>query len=99
MIVCTLLGICIIESLYFPFLRSPDTIIEWWQIGPLAGIGLVIGLPVLMTWEVFFKYEPFGESAYWLLTLVYVVGIYYVASKIILRFTNNRNQSINEDKL
>lgn len=79
-----LIGVCIIQALYYPFLRPEAR--EWWNIGPLAGIGLPIAIPVLLVWEEFFKHLPFSDGWYWLLTTAYVSFLYCVTSTLLRRW-------------
>ena len=73
---CILLVLCIVQALYFPFLTSEDLVTPWWQSGAMAGVGVVIGFPVLLVWEAVFKSLPFAEAAYWVLSGGYVLCIY-----------------------
>jgi hypothetical protein len=58
MLAIVLLGVCIIQAFYFPFMLSPESI-KWWLFGLLASIGLLAGFPVQWTWEAFFSQLPF----------------------------------------
>jgi len=40
--------LCTIEALYWPLLMKPGTVLAWWQVGWLATIDFVVGLPVLV---------------------------------------------------
>ena len=77
---------CIAQGFYYPILESPQTVVEWWQIGPLAGIGLIVGLPVFLVWESYFQDVQMSELALWVLTLVYASMIYFVVRAIWTRF-------------
>jgi hypothetical protein len=76
--ICLLLWVCIVQSLYFPFLSAPQAQEAWWQFGPLAGAGLILGFPVLWLWEFFLKDRPQPELSFWVLSGVYVLLIYFL---------------------
>ena len=74
--ICLALWFSILQALYYPFLSPPGTETEWWQIGPMAGIGFVLGLPVFWLWETLAKDRQYSELSFWLLSGVYVLLIY-----------------------
>ena len=70
---CLVLWLCVVQSLYYPFLSdSPE--LEWWQLGPMAGVGFVLGIPVHWLWESYFKDGSYGEQSFWLLSGIYSLG-------------------------
>ena len=76
---CFVLWLCILQSLYYPFLSdSPE--VEWWQLGPMAGVGFVLGIPVHLLWESYLKDGLYAESSFWLLSGVYSLVVYFLSS-------------------
>jgi hypothetical protein len=76
---CFVLWLCILQSLYYPFLsNSPE--LEWWQLGSMAGLGFVLGMPVHWLWESYLKGGRYAEQSFWLLSGVYSVVVYLLSS-------------------
>ena len=40
--------LCTLQALYWPLLPKPGTVLEWWQVGSLAKVGLFARAPVLL---------------------------------------------------
>jgi hypothetical protein len=40
--------LCTVQALYWPIIMKPGTPIGWWQLEPLATLGLYLGAPVLL---------------------------------------------------
>ena len=92
MALCLVLWLCILQSLYYPFLSDSRTAAEWWQVGPMAGAGFMIGLPVLLLWESFLKDRQYSELSFWLLSAAYVLSIYCLVAAGLRRFAANRQK-------
>ena len=69
--------ICTVQALYWPLLLKPGTVIEWWQVGYLAKIGMFAGAPVLI---VIAKSQLTGVAQTllaWCLAFIWAGVIYY----------------------
>lgn len=90
---CIFLMICIVQAFYYPFLSSPEITAEWWQVGSLAGIGYLFGLPVFLLAEYLFESSLFREIFAWIASLIWV-GMFYLFFGVILRLlTKTHNKS------
>ena len=92
LVCCLLLWFCILQALYYPFLSVPGTEAEWWQIGPMAGLGFGLGIPVFWVWESFFKDRQYSELTFWLVSGVYVLLIYLLLVSALQRLVALRDK-------
>ena len=76
---CLVLWLSVLQSLYYPFL-SDSPKVEWWQLGPMAGVGFVLGIPVHWLWESYLKHGRYAEQSFWLLSGVYSLFVYFLSS-------------------
>ena len=71
------------QTLYWPFIRTPNTDVAWWQSYYAASIGEYVGMPV---WALVLN-SPFSGTphliASWVLVLLWVLGVYWLAGKVI----------------
>jgi len=78
--ICIFIGICMIQSIYYPYLSAPEQgLLKWWNIGPLAGFGFIIGFPVLWLAETI-SFPEYKQQVYWALTPLYLSIIYLLMS-------------------
>lgn len=82
-VISALVGICVIQAMYFPFLQSPEVETEWWQVAALAAIGYMVGLPVVILQE----YLPDDyRELWWVLLAVWVLIIFLLTKWMVSRF-------------
>jgi hypothetical protein len=84
--------LCIIQALYWP-IPKPGTSYDWWQVGILAKVGYVVGLPVLF---VIIRTPLTGmaqTSLGWGLSIIWATAIYLALGLIVTAFSKKRRHS------
>lgn len=83
LIISGLVLLCTVQALYWPLLPKPGTVLEWWQVGFLAKLGLVVGAPVLIA----IAQSPLSgilqTSLGWGLAFIWAGVVYFVVGAVV----------------
>jgi hypothetical protein len=74
--ICAFIWLCILEAAFWPLMYIPGTRLAWWQLGFLADIGFVLGVPVWIV--VIFLGQFVSSSEIFLVPTTVVLSVAYL---------------------